>query len=47
MSRRITLLIEDSLDKKLRYKQAKMIQKTSKSVSYSQVVISLLRESLN
>jgi len=46
MARRATIMIDDDLDKKIRLLQAKMIQKENKSVSYSLVVNSLLKNSL-
>ena len=36
--KRVTFIIEDDLDKKIRTAQAKMIQKENKSVSYSEVI---------
>lgn len=38
MLRRITIMLDDELQKKLREKQAKLIKKGNKSVSFSQVV---------
>lgn len=46
MSKRITIMIEDDLDKKLRLRQAKLIQETSSSVSYSQVLNETIRKNL-
>jgi len=46
MARRVTIMINDDLDKKIRLLQAKMIQKDNKSVSYSLVVNLLLKNSL-
>jgi predicted transcriptional regulator len=46
MSKRITIMIDDDLDKKLRLIQAKQITKTSSSVSYSQVVNESIRRQL-
>jgi len=46
MSKRITIMIDDDLDKKLRLIQAKEITKTSSSISYSQVVNDMLRKQL-
>ena len=45
-SRRVTIMIDDDLDKKLRLKQAKMIQQEQISYSYSRVVNETLRKSL-
>ena len=46
MSKRVTIMIDDDLDKKLRLIQAKEITKTSSSISYSQVVNDMLRKQL-
>jgi hypothetical protein len=46
MSKRITIMIDDDLDKKLRLIQAKEIQNTSSSVSYSGTLNKVLRNSL-
>ena len=46
MTRRIIIMIDDDLDKKIRLLQAKMIQKENKSISYSFVVKSTLKKSL-
>jgi hypothetical protein len=46
MTKRITIMIGDEIDKKLRLIQAKEITKTSSSISYSQVVNDMLRKQL-
>ena len=46
MKKRITIMIDDRLDKKIRTKQAEMIQKENKSISYSFVINLLLKKSL-
>lgn len=46
VSKRITIMIDDDLDKKLRLLQAKLISKTNESVSYSQIVNDELRKQL-
>jgi predicted transcriptional regulator len=46
MSKRVTIMIDDDLDKKMRMLQAKMIQSTTSSVSFSNVLNQVLRESL-
>ena len=46
MGRRVTIMIEDSLDKKIRQFQAKMIQKENTTYSYSKAVNDLLRKTL-
>jgi len=38
MAKRITIMIDDDLDRKLRLKQSQQIKKSKKSVSYSRVV---------
>lgn len=43
MAKRITIMIADDLDKKLRNKQAKLIQLEQKSVSYSSVINDALK----
>jgi hypothetical protein len=42
MAKRITVLIDDDLDKKLRILQAKKIQATNSSISYSKVINEIL-----
>ena len=46
MSKRVTIMIDDELDKKLRLRQAKMIQQEQSSYSYSKVLNELLRKTL-
>ena len=46
MGRRVTIMIEDSLDKKIRQFQAKIIQKENSTYSYSKAVNDLLRKTL-
>jgi hypothetical protein len=46
MSKRITIMIDEDNDKKLRLIQAKQIQTTTSSVSYSKVVNETLRKQL-
>ena len=46
MARRVTIMIDDDIDKKLRMIQAKMIQTTSESVSYSKVINEMLKKSI-
>ena len=46
MAKRITIMIDDVIDKKLRLIQAKQIAKTSSSVSFSQVLNETLRRQL-
>ena len=46
MSKRITILLDDELDVKLRTRQAKLINKTKNSVSFSQVLNEVIRTGL-
>jgi len=46
MAKRITIMIEDDLDKKLRTIQAKAIQSTNSSVSFSRTINEILRKKL-
>lgn len=46
MSKRITIMIDDDLDKKLRLRQAKLIQQEQASISYSKVLNETLRTGL-
>jgi len=46
MSKRITIMIDEDNDKKLRLIQAKQIAKTSSSVSFSQVLNEAIRKQL-
>jgi len=46
MAKRITIMIDEGIDKKLRLIQAKQISKTNSSVSYSSVINEVLRRQL-
>ena len=46
-SRRVTVLLDSDLDKKLRLLQAKLIQKNNESISFSQVLNHAIREYFN
>jgi hypothetical protein len=46
MGKRITIVLDDDLVKKLREKQAKLIKETTKSVSFSSVVNETLRKGI-
>ena len=46
MSKRITIMIDEDLDKKLRFRQARMIQQEQSSYSYSRVLNDTLRKIL-
>ena len=42
MARRVTIMISDDLDKRVRIKQSKLIQKLNITVSYSSVISDVL-----
>jgi len=46
MAKRITIMMDDDIDKKLRLIQAKQIAKTNSGVSYSQVINQTLKKEL-
>jgi hypothetical protein len=46
MGKRITILLDDDLIKKLREKQAKQIKESTESVSFSSVINQIIRKSL-
>ncbi len=46
MSKRVTIMIDDDLDKLLRQKQGKMISQEKKSISFSKVLNLTLRKTL-
>ena len=46
MGKRITIVLDDDLLKKLREKQAKLIKESIKSVSFSSVVNQTLRKNI-
>ena len=46
MTKRVTIMVDDDLDKKLRLYQAKQISKTNTAVSYSKVINDLLRKEI-
>jgi len=46
MSKRVTIMIDEDLDKKLRLRQAKMILQEKSSYSYSRVMNETLRKVL-
>jgi hypothetical protein len=43
MSKRITIMLDDDLDRKVRIKQAELIKKSQKSTSFSKVINEVLR----
>ena len=44
--KRVTIMIDDDLDKKLRIRQAKMIQQSQTSYSFSRVINEIIRKTL-
>jgi len=46
MSKRITIVLDDDLEKKLRALQAKTIAKTNQSCSFSKVINDILKQKL-
>ena len=46
MGKRVTIVIDEDLDKKLRLRQAKIIQQKNSSYSYSRVLNESLRKVL-
>ncbi len=46
MSKRVTIMIDEDLDKKLRLRQSKTIQQKQVSYSYSRALNDTLRKSL-
>jgi hypothetical protein len=46
MSRRVTIMMEDELDKKVRAYQAKKMQKENSTYSYSKAVNDIVRKNI-
>ncbi len=46
MAKRVTIMIDDDIDKKLRLRQAKLIQQEQSSYSYSKVLNETIRRVL-
>lgn len=46
MSKRVTIVLDDNIDKKVRQLQAKEILKSTSSVSYSSIINNILRKGL-
>ena len=46
MAKRLSIMLDEDLNKKLRLKQAKMLKKSKKGISFSAVLNDTLRESL-
>ena len=47
VAKRITIMLDDDLNKKIRLMQSKKIQKENKSASFSSVINSLLEEGIS
>ena len=47
MARRITIMLDDDLNKKIRILQSKTIQKENKSASFSKIINSLLAKQIS
>ena len=43
MAKRITIMLDDDMDRKLRIKQADLIRKSQSSISFSKVINDVLR----
>jgi len=43
MAKRITIMLDDDMDKKLRIRQADLIKKSQSSISFSKVINEVLR----
>lgn len=46
MAKRVTIMIDDDIDKKIRLRQAKLIQQEQTSYSFSRVINETLRKGL-
>ena len=46
MTKRVTIMIDDDNDKKLRVRQAKLITNTQSSYSFSKVINEILRKAM-
>jgi len=46
MAKRVTIMIDDDLDKKLHLIQAKAIQSTNSAVSFSRVINQIVRKQI-
>lgn len=46
MSKRVTIMVDDDVDKKIRLRQAKEIAQQQKSISYSRVFNDVARKGL-
>lgn len=46
MAKRVTIMIDEDLDRKVRLRQAKLISQTQSSYSFSRVINDILRKGL-
>ena len=46
MTKRITIMLDDDIDRKIRLMQSKIIKKENKSISFSSVINLLLEENI-
>jgi len=46
MTKRVTIMIDDDVDKKVRLRQAKQIQQTQATCSFSRVINDVLRKAM-
>jgi hypothetical protein len=47
MAKRITIMLDDDINKKIRLMQSKIIKKENKSASFSSVINFLLKENIS
>ena len=47
MAKRITIMLDDYIDRKIRLMQSKIIKKENKSISFSSVINLLLEENIS
>ena len=47
MTKRITIMLDDDIDRKIRLMQSKIIKKENKSISFSSVINLLLEENIS
>jgi hypothetical protein len=47
LAKRITIMLDDDIDRKIRLMQSKIIKKENKSISFSSVINFLLEENIS
>jgi hypothetical protein len=47
LAKRITIMLDDDIDRKIRLMQSKIIKKENKSISFSSVINLLLEENIS